>query len=116
MIQKKTLKEAIQNPEIISVVGELLPIVTSSKNGLCPSGMPFVLQDTTNNNANLLTGGTYLQLDGTSVANLPDNNVWNLTVQRNNASDILQKAWRNNAGTLIMMSRAYVGGTWSRWG
>ena len=26
MIQKKSLKDAIQNPEIISVVGELLPL------------------------------------------------------------------------------------------
>ena len=28
MIQKKSLKDAIQNPEIISVVGGLLPIAT----------------------------------------------------------------------------------------
>lgn len=34
MIQKKSLKEAIQNPEIISVVGGLLPAVTDYNNGL----------------------------------------------------------------------------------
>lgn len=37
MIQKKSLKDAIQNPEIISVVGELIGTVTSEKNGLMPS-------------------------------------------------------------------------------
>lgn len=31
MIQKKSLKDAIQNPEIISVVGELLPEFSESK-------------------------------------------------------------------------------------
>lgn len=34
MIQKKTLKEAIQNPEIISVVGGLLPVVNGTTKGL----------------------------------------------------------------------------------
>jgi hypothetical protein len=34
MIQKKSLKDAIQNPEIISVVGGLLPIVSKDSNGL----------------------------------------------------------------------------------
>lgn len=34
MIQKKSLKEAIQNPEIISVVGGLLPTATLKENGL----------------------------------------------------------------------------------
>ena len=37
MIQKKSLKDAIQNPEIISVVGGLLPTVTSKNNGLMDS-------------------------------------------------------------------------------
>lgn len=37
MIQKKTLKEAIQNPEIISVVGELIGNVSQSKVGLATS-------------------------------------------------------------------------------
>ena len=36
MIQKKSLKDAIQNPEIISVVGGLLPIATRSQNGFLP--------------------------------------------------------------------------------
>ena len=36
MIQKKSLKEAIQNPEIISVVGELLPF-TQQKNDVSES-------------------------------------------------------------------------------
>lgn len=39
MIQKKSLKEAIQNPEIISVVGGLLPTVTEKKNGLATISM-----------------------------------------------------------------------------
>lgn len=34
MIQKKSLKDAIQNPEIISVVGELLPEATITSNGI----------------------------------------------------------------------------------
>lgn len=34
MIQKKSLKDAIQNPEIISVVGELIGPVSSDNNGL----------------------------------------------------------------------------------
>lgn len=34
MIQKKSLKDAIQNPEIISVVGELIGNVSQSKDGL----------------------------------------------------------------------------------
>lgn len=38
MIQKKSLKDAIQNPEIISVVGELVPEVTISKKGLMSPG------------------------------------------------------------------------------
>ena len=37
MIQKKSLKEAIQNPEIISVVGGLLPIATDNAKGLMSS-------------------------------------------------------------------------------
>ena len=37
MIQKKSLKDAIQNPEIISVVGELLPIVSRDSKGLVGS-------------------------------------------------------------------------------
>jgi hypothetical protein len=38
MIQKKSLKDAIQNPEIISVVGELIGTVDRYKNGLMPAG------------------------------------------------------------------------------
>lgn len=38
MIQKKSLKDAIQNPEIISVVGGLLPEATDSKKGVYPQG------------------------------------------------------------------------------
>ena len=34
MIQKKSLKDAIQNPEIISVVGELIGTATNTKKGL----------------------------------------------------------------------------------
>lgn len=34
MIQKKSLKDAIQNPEIISVVGGLLPLASKEQNGL----------------------------------------------------------------------------------
>ena len=34
MIQKKSLKDAIQNPEIISVVGGLIGMATAEKNGL----------------------------------------------------------------------------------
>ena len=34
MIQKKSLKDAIQNPEIISVVGGLLPVVNGETKGL----------------------------------------------------------------------------------
>lgn len=37
MIQKKSLKDAIQNPEIISVVGGLIGVATTEKNGLYPS-------------------------------------------------------------------------------
>ena len=42
MIQKKSLKDAIQNPEIISVVGGLLPQGTSTKRGLSYSVLPKV--------------------------------------------------------------------------
>ena len=41
MIQKKSLKDAIQNPEIISVVGGLLPEATSKNKGLMPSKYPY---------------------------------------------------------------------------
>ena len=42
MIQKKSLKEAIQNPEIISVVGGLLPLATLGKNdGLMPKSVGY---------------------------------------------------------------------------
>ena len=37
MIQKKSLKDAIQNPEIISVVGGLLGTASSTTNGLMSS-------------------------------------------------------------------------------
>lgn len=37
MIQKKSLKDAIQNPEIISVVGGLLPVANINNNGLKPN-------------------------------------------------------------------------------
>lgn len=37
MIQKKSLKEAIQNPEIISVVGELISTATDNSKGLMSS-------------------------------------------------------------------------------
>ena len=39
MIQKKSLKDAIQNPEIISVVGGLLPEATSKNKGLMTSSI-----------------------------------------------------------------------------
>ena len=38
MIQKKSLKDAIQNPEIISVVGGLIGVATDDKDGLMPQG------------------------------------------------------------------------------
>lgn len=38
MIQKKSLKDAIQNPEIISVVGGLLPIADMNNRGLVDKG------------------------------------------------------------------------------
>lgn len=37
MIQKKSLKDAIQNPEIISVVGELIGVVSIKNSGLYPA-------------------------------------------------------------------------------
>lgn len=42
MIQKKSLKEAIQNPEIISVVGGLLPLATlGGNNGFMPKSVGY---------------------------------------------------------------------------
>ena len=43
MIQKKSLKEAIKNPEIISVVGGLLPEVTVEKKGLMSKNDKFYM-------------------------------------------------------------------------
>ena len=43
MIQKKTLKEAIQNPEIISVVGGLIGNVSTEKSGLYPKDKVFLI-------------------------------------------------------------------------
>ena len=46
MIQKKSLKDAIQNPEIISVVGELLPLANNTQKGLIDRTLvPFVVGD-----------------------------------------------------------------------
>lgn len=42
MIQKKSLKDAIQNPEIISVVGGLIGKATSSKDGLLPKTLSCI--------------------------------------------------------------------------
>lgn len=42
MIQKKTLKEAIQNPEIISVVGGLIGKTSQTKDGLMPSKLAAI--------------------------------------------------------------------------
>ena len=42
MIQKKSLKDAIQNPEIISVVGELLPVATNTQKGLMSQNMATI--------------------------------------------------------------------------
>ena len=41
MIQKKSLKDAIQNPEIISVVGGLLPKSDLEKDGLMTKGRSY---------------------------------------------------------------------------
>ena len=46
MIQKKSLKDAIQNPEIISVVGGLLPVANNTQNGLIDKTfVPLVVSD-----------------------------------------------------------------------
>lgn len=54
MIQKKSLKEAIQNPEIISVVGGLIGTATPTKNGLMPSSQCIVTGSTDNSSRNVL--------------------------------------------------------------
>ena len=45
MIQKKSLKDAIQNPEIISVVGELIGTVTTEKSGLYPKDKVYLIDE-----------------------------------------------------------------------
>ena len=66
MIQKKSLKDAIQNPEIISVVGELLPLATDNAKGLM-SSIAFIFSSTkVDNNSN---GGVINTLNFSMINN-----------------------------------------------
>lgn len=78
MIQKKSLKDAIQNPEIISVVGGLLPMATLTGNGL------MSLEDKQNMFKSMPTsGGKLIQIAsvkrytrfGAVIYNIPNNQV-----------------------------------------
>lgn len=72
MIQKKSLKDAIQNPEIISVVGGLIGVATSTQNGLVskkwcfPKGMAVTPEQEINN----LEAGIYSV--GAGNTNIPN--------------------------------------------
>ncbi|WP_418946799.1 hypothetical protein [Phocaeicola plebeius] len=90
MIQKKTLKEAIKNPEIISVVGGLLPVVTNEKNGLCPSSYPFYLLSESPSDPNDLKANM-ASFNPASSANLPDQiNQWLIIAVKISKSVIIQ--------------------------
>ena len=71
MIQKKSLKDAIQNPEIISVVGELL--IPYQYKGELPSGTDL----------NTIDGHGIYKLNGTYV-NVPFTQSWGTLVVLHN--------------------------------
>ena len=58
MIQKKSLKEAIQNPEIISVVGGLIGTATTNKDGLKPKYEAAIQ----NVNVSTISSGLYTKI------------------------------------------------------
>ena len=78
MIQKKSLKDAIQNPEIISVVGGLIGTVNSSKDGLMPKD-GFIERDYTVTNdypvKDIVDPGVYYISGSYSLEDIPSG--WN---------------------------------------
>lgn len=78
MIQKKSLKDAIQNPEIISVVGGLIGVVNSLKNGLMPKD-GFIEREYTVTNStpvkDIIDPGVYFISGSYSLDDIPSG--WN---------------------------------------
>ena len=99
MIQKKSLKDAIQNPEIISVVGGLLPISDFEHNGLMNAGRAFFINQEDikldNNKYNDLNSlhvnlkqGLFFFRCNTNIPNAPSDSIgFIIHMQRSNGND-----------------------------
>lgn len=110
MIQKKSLKEAIQNPEIISVVGELLPAYLVYKG-----------EDKTIQDLNSITENCIIYIGSTSDGwtNIPEgvSSVGFVeTILLANASRIMQRYTdvSYSAGGIYVRFKGSTG--WSSWG
>lgn len=101
MIQKKSLKEAIQNPEIISVVGGLL------RNSLFPQSGKI----TDANNAK--SNGIY-SMNGTT-GNCPISFGLLIVYNESSTNYIVQLAVQTWGGIFYFRSRTESGEGWSDW-
>lgn len=112
MIQKKSLKDAIQNPEIISVVGELIGIAASNKNGLVskdwcfPKGMAVTPEQEINN----LEAGIYSV--GAGNTNIPNSSTGVLFVDTDLTYGYkIQRFYDTKGNKLVRINS----GTWGVW-
>ena len=113
MIQKKTLKEAIKNPEIISVVGELIGIATSTQNGLVskkwcfPKGMAVTPEQEINN----LEAGIYSV--GAGNTNIPNSSTGVLFVDTDLTYGYKIQRFYDTKGS--NKYRINIGSSWQDW-
>lgn len=112
MIQKKSLKEAIQNPEIISVVGGLIGLAASNKNGLASKDWCFPKGGTVSPNQTIddLEAGIYSV--GAGNDNIPGSSTGVLFVDINLAYGYrIQRFYDTKGNKLVRINT----GTWRVW-
>ena len=113
MIQKKSLKDAIQNPEIISVVGELIGVANSTQNGLVsknwcfPKGMAVTPEQEINN----LEAGIYSV--GAGNTNIPNSSSGVLFVDTDLTYDYKIQRFYDTKGN--NKYRINTGSSWQDW-
>lgn len=112
MIQKKSLKEAIQNPEIISVVGGLIGLATSNKNGLASKDWCFPKGGTVSPNQTIddLEAGIYSV--GAGNDNIPRSSTGVLFVDINLAYGYRIQRFYDTKGNKLFRINS---GTWGVW-
>ena len=113
MIQKKTLKDAIQNPEIISVVGGLIGVATSTKNGLASKDWCFPKGGTVSPSQTIddLEAGIYSV--GAGNDNIPGSSTGVLFVDINLAYGYRIQRFYDTKGNKLV--RINSGSAWGRW-